>query len=146
MFSLTVLQLKNVFLQLKSSLDTNKQQLKTNNLHEANEHTITCHQSSTIETNKSGYLLVQQTSYERSTINRCNNVECSVNEQSALSLGFCYRRPKYGQLVPKISHSFIPLFFFSLIVVLQFADDRVHFKLRNGSVSLGHFLVNCELT
>ena len=38
----------------------------------------------------------------------------------------------------EISYLFISLFFFSLIVVLQFADDRVHFKLCNGSVSLGH--------
>ena len=34
------------------------------------------------------------------------------------------------------------LFFFSLIVVLQFADDCFHFKLCNGSVLFGHFLVN----
>ena len=36
MFFLTVLQLKHIFLLLKRSLDKNKQQLKTNNLHEAN--------------------------------------------------------------------------------------------------------------
>ena len=37
MFFLTVLQLKHIFLSLKRSLDRNKQQLKTNNLHEAND-------------------------------------------------------------------------------------------------------------
>ena len=37
MFFLTVLQLKHIFLSLKRSFDKNKQQLKTNNLHEAND-------------------------------------------------------------------------------------------------------------
>ena len=37
-----------------------------------------------------------QTYHKCSAINRLKKLECTVNEQSAKSLGFCYRRLKYG--------------------------------------------------
>ena len=39
-----------------------------------------------------------QTYHKCSAINRFKKLECTVNEQSDKSLGFCYRRLKYGQV------------------------------------------------
>ena len=69
----------------------------------------------------------QLQTYERPAMDRFKKLECTVDEQSDISLGFLYRSLKCGEVMHRrfATHSF--LLFFSLIVVLQFAGDRVHF-------------------
>ena len=74
MFFLTVLQLKHVFLYLKRSLDRNKQQLKTNNLHEVNDPPLLV--------TSPRYTGNQLQTYERRAIYRFKKLECTVDEQS----------------------------------------------------------------
>ena len=74
MFFLTVLQLKHIFLSLKCSFDKNKQQLKTNNLHEANDPPLLV--------TSPRYTGNQLQTCERPAIDRFKKLECTVDKQS----------------------------------------------------------------